>query len=142
LVEIPSFDAGLVAFAAAFLLMGVMFFVLREERDRAIPLLGTIGPSDVARFETTPKLADAPFLAIVTLVIIELIVDALIVVTVLQGAGTFATGTMLALAALLAAAILTVYRSNFMSEAFLRKPRLEKIAARLVEEAGKGEEHG
>jgi len=142
LVEIPSFDAGLVAFAAVFVLMGVMFFVLREERDRTIPLLDTLGPSDVAKFESMPKLADAPFLAIVTLVIIELIVDALIVVTVLQGAGTFSAGTMLALAAFLAAAILMVYKSNFMSEAFLRKPRLEKIANHFIEETEKGEKHG
>jgi hypothetical protein len=142
LVEIPSFVAGLIAFAVVFVLLGIMFFVLREERDRTIPIMATIGPADVAKFESMPKLPDAPFLAIVTLVIVELIVDALIVVTVLQGAGSFATGTMLALAVFLAAAILAVYRSNFMGEAFLRKPRLEKIAYSLLEETENGEQHG
>jgi hypothetical protein len=48
---------------------------------------------------------------------------------------------MLALATFLAAAILSVYRSNFMGEAFLRKPRLETISARMFEDTDKGEKH-
>jgi len=54
----------------------------------------------------------------------------LVVVGVLQGMGSIAIGTMLALAAFIAAALLGVYRSAFMSEAFIRKPRLETIATR------------
>jgi hypothetical protein len=142
LLEIPSFVAGLVAFLFVFLLMAVMFFVLREERDKTIPAVNTVGPTDVVRSEIVLTSSDTPFLAIVTLVTIELVVDALIVVSVLQGTGSFAIGTMLALATFLAAAILAVYRSNFMREAFLRKPRLEMIAARLFEETDEGEKHG
>jgi hypothetical protein len=140
-LEIPSFFAGLIAFFFVFVLMGVMFFVLREDRDKTIPALNTVGTTDVAKSETAPTSSDAPFLAIVTFVTIELVLDVLIVVSVLQGAGSFAIGTMLALATLLAAAILSVYRSNFMGEAFLRKPRLETISARMFEDTSKGERH-
>lgn len=137
--EIPSFVGGLIAFLIIFLLMGVMFFVLREERDKTIPLLNTVGPSDVVEFDNALMSSDAPFLAIVTLVTLELVLDVLIVVSPLQGAGSIAIGTMLALATFVAAAILGVYRSGFMREAFARKPRLEKVAARQFEEPGKGE---
>jgi hypothetical protein len=139
LFEIPSFVGGLIAFLIIFLLMGVMFFVLREERDKTIPLLNTVGPSDVVEFDNALMSSDAPFLAIVTLVTLELVLDVLIVVSPLQGAGSIAIGTMLALATFVAAAILGVYRSGFMREAFARKPRLEKVAARQFEEPGKGE---
>ncbi len=141
LLEIPSFAAGLIAFVFVFLLMGVMFFVLREERDRTMPPLNTIGPSDMAKSENVFASLDAPFLAVVTLVILEIVIDAVIVVSVLQGAGPFATGTMLAIATFLAAAILAVYRNSFMSDAFVRKPRLEKIAARFFEETDRSEAH-
>ncbi len=122
--------------------MGIMFFVLREDRDRTMPLLDTVGPFDVAKSEGTPERSDAPFLAIITLVVTELIVDALIVVNALQGAGSFLIGTMFAIATFLAAAILAVYRSSFMNDAFVRKPRLERIAARLSEETDRSESHG
>jgi hypothetical protein len=138
---IPSFVAGLLAFLFVFTLMGVMFFVLREDRDRTMPLLDTVGPTDVARSENKLARSDAPFLAIVTLVTIELIVDALIVISALQGAGSFLIGTMFAITTFLAAAILAVYSSSFMSDAFLRKPRLERIAARLSEETDGSESH-
>jgi len=141
LLEIPSFAAGLIAFVFVFLLMGVMFFVLREERDRTMPSLNAVGPTDMAKSENVFASLDAPFLAVVTLVILEIVVDAVIVVSVLQGAGPFATGTMLAIATFLAAAILAVYRNSFMSDAFVRKPRLEKIAARFFEDTDKGEAH-
>jgi hypothetical protein len=75
------------------------------------------------------------------LVILELVLDVLIVVSVLQGMGSIAVGTMLALATFLAAAILAVYRSTFMSDSFTRKPRLEQVAASLSKKAGEGEEH-
>lgn len=107
-----------------------------------MPLLDTVGPTDVAKSENALARFDAPFLAIVTLVATELIVDALIVVSALQGAGSFLIGTMFAIATFLAAAILAVYRSGFMSDAFLRKPRLERIAARLSEETDGSESHG
>jgi len=142
LFEIPSFIGGLIAFLFVFLLMGVMFFVLREERDKTIPPLNTVGPSDVIEFENTLISSNAPFLAIVTLVTLELVLDALIAVSALQGAGSISIGTMLALATFVAAAILRVYRSGFMREVFARKPRLEKVAASQYEEAEKGEEHG
>jgi len=142
LLEIPSFVAGLLAFLFVFTLLGVMFFVLREERDRTMPLLDTVGPTDVAKSENKLARSDAPFLAIVTLVAVELIVDVLIVVSALQGAGSFMVGTMFAIATFLAAAILAVYSSCFMSDAFLRKPRLEKIAARLSEETDGSGSHG
>jgi hypothetical protein len=141
LFEIPSFVGGLIAFLFVFLLMGVMFFVLRGERDKTIPPLDTVGPSDVVEFENTLTSSDAPFLAIITLVTLELVLDALIVVSALQGAGSITVGTMLALATFVAAAILEVYRSGFMREAFARKPRLEKVAAGQFEESGKGEGH-
>lgn len=141
LFEIPSYIAGLIAFFFVFLLMTVMFFVLREERDKTMPPLSTLGPSDVAEIDNALSTTDAPFLAIVTLVTIELALDALIVVSVLQGMGSIATGTMLALAAFLAAAILAVYRSGFMSDAFTRRPRLERIAARQVEGSSEGDAH-
>jgi hypothetical protein len=132
--KIPSFLAGLVAFLFAFGLMGVMFFILREERDRQMPLLDTVGPTDVIKLENTATSSDAPYLAIVTLVLLELVADGLIVVSVEEGAGSIMIGTMLAIAAFLAAAILSVYRSNFMGEAFLRKTRLERIATQLHNE--------
>ena len=141
MLEIPSFAAGLIAFVFVFLLMGVMFFVLREERDRTMPPLNTVGPTDMAKSENVFASLDAPFLAVVTLVILEIVVDAVVVVSVLQGAGPFATGTMLAIATFLAAAILAVYRNSFMSDAFVRKPRLEKIAARFFEDTDKSETH-
>ena len=141
-MEIPSFVAGLIAFLFVFALMGVMFFVLREDRDRTIPPLDTVGPTDVAKSENALARSDAPFLAIVTLVVTEMIVDALVLVSALQGAGSFLIGTMLAIATFLAAAILTVYRSGFMSDALLRRPRLERIAARLSEEVDGRESHG
>ncbi len=131
--EIPSFLAGLVAFFFVFMLMGIMYFVLREEREKAIPLLNAVGPLEVVKSDNLLASSDAPFLGIVTLVILELILDALIAVSVLQGAGSAAVGTMLAIATFLAAAILAVYRSSFMGDAFLRRPRLEKIAANLSE---------
>lgn len=139
--EIPSFVAGLIAFFFVFLVMGIMFFVLREERDKTIPPLNTIGPTDVAKFEPLLTSSDAPFLAIVTLVMLEIVLDALIVVSVPQGMGSIAIGTMLAVATFIAAAILLVYRSSFMGEAFLRKPRLEKIADSLLEETDLDDEH-
>jgi hypothetical protein len=134
LLEIPSFIAGLLAFLFIFALMGIMFFILREDRDRTVPILDTVGPYDVVKSENLLARSDAPFLAIITLVVMELIVDTLIVVSTLQGAGTYLIGTMLAIATFLAATILAVYRSSFMGDAFLRRPRLEKIAARLSEE--------
>jgi hypothetical protein len=134
LLEIPSFIAGLLAFLFIFALMGIMFFILREDRDRTVPILDTVGPYDVVKSENLLARSDAPFLAIITLVVMELIVDALIFVSTLQGAGTYLIGTMLAIATFLAATILAVYRSSFMGDAFLRRPRLEKIAARLSEE--------
>ena len=142
MLEIPSFVAGLLAFLFIFALMGIMFFVLREDRDRTVPMLDTIGPYEVVKSENVLARSDAPFLAIVTLVAVELIVDALIVVGALQGAGSYLIGTMLAIATFLAAAVLAVYRSSFMCDAFLRKPRLERIAARLSEEADGSEGHG
>jgi hypothetical protein len=141
LVEIPSFAAGLIAFVFIFLLMGVMFFVLREESDKTMPTLNTVGPTDMAKSENVLASLDAPFLAVVTLVMLEIVVDAVIVVSVLQGAGTFATGTMLAIATFLAAAILAVYRNSFMSDEFVRKPRLEKIASRFFQDTDKSEAH-
>jgi ABC-type antimicrobial peptide transport system permease subunit len=134
LFEIPSFVAGLIAFLFVFLLTGIMFFVLREERDKTIPPLNIVGPTDVARLEPVLTSSDAPFLAIVTLITLEITLDALIVVSVLQGMGSTAVGTMLAVATFLAAAILEIYRSSFMGEAFLRKRRLEIIATNLFEE--------
>lgn len=139
--EIPSFLGGLIAFFFVFLLMSVMFFVLREERDKIMPPLNTLGPTDVVEVDSALTASDAPFLAIITLMTIELALDALIVVSVLQGMGSVAVGTMLALATFLAAAILAVYRTGFMKEAFTRRPRLEKIAARQFEASDESDAH-
>jgi len=141
ITEIPSFEAGLIAFVLVFLLMGIMFYVLRTERNKTVPSLDPLGPRDIVRLENPLSTSDAPFLAIVTLVILELVLDVLIVVGVLQGMGSVAVGTMLALAAFLAAAILAVYRSTYMSDAFTRKPRLEIVAANLFKKTGEGEEN-
>ena len=141
-IEIPSYEAGLIAFLFLFLLMGIMFYILRTERDKTIPPLNPLGPNDIVRLENPLSTSDAPYLAIITLVVLELILDALIVVGVFQGTGAIAVGTMLAFAAFLAAAILAVYRSTFMDDAFTRKPRLEMVAAGLLESAREGEEHG
>lgn len=140
-MEIPSFVGGLIAFLFVFLLMGVMFFVLRTEKNKTIPQLNSVGPSDVAKFKNPLSSSDATYHAVTTLVTLEVVLDALIVVSVLQKMGSIAVGTMLAAATFLAAAILTVYRSTFMSEAFARKPRLENIAARLSDKVNKGDEH-
>ena len=141
ITEIPSFEAGLIAFLFVFLLMGIMFYVLRTERNKTIPQLNTLGPGETVRLENPLSSSDAPYLAIVTLVILELVLDALIVVSVLQGMGSIAVGTMLAIATFLAAAILAVYRSTYMTETFTRKPRLEIVAASLFKKASEGEEH-
>ncbi|MGB9024210.1 MAG: hypothetical protein WCC94_12360 [Candidatus Bathyarchaeia archaeon] len=139
--EIPSFEAGLIAFLFVFLLMGIMYYVLRTERSKTMPQLNPLGPRDMVTLENPMSSSDAPFLAIITLVILELVMDVLIVVSVLQGMGSIAVGTMLAVAAFLAAAILAVYRSAFVKEAFTRKPRLEVVSARQFEKAGEGEKH-
>jgi len=139
-IEIPSFDAGLVAFLFLFLLMGIAYFILRSDRDKVMPQLSPIGPKDVAKLDNPLSSSDAAYVGITTLVILELVLDALIVVSVLQGMGSIPVGTMLAIATFLAAAILAVYRSTFMSESFMRKPRLEQVAASLSK-SGKGEEN-
>jgi len=141
ITEIPSFEAGLIAFLFVFLLMGIMFYVLRTERNKTMPQLNPLGPRETVRLENPLSSSDAPYLAIVTLVILEIVLDALIVVSVLQGVGSIAVGTMLAIAAFLAAAILAVYRSTYLSEAFTRKPRLEIVAANLFKKTEEGEEH-
>jgi hypothetical protein len=140
-IEIPSFDAGLIAFVLIFLLMGIMYFVLRSDRDKVMPQLSTLGPKDVVKLDNPLSSSDAAYVGITTLVILELLLDALIVVTVLQGMGSIAVGTMLAIATFLAAAILAVYKSTFMSESFTRKPRLEHVAASLSKKPGEGEQH-
>lgn len=140
-IEIPSFDAGLIAFLLVFLLMGIMYYVLRSDRDKAMPQLSPLGPRDVARLENPLSSSDAAYIGITTLVILELALDILIVVSALQGMGSIAVGTMLAIATFLAAAILAVYRSTFMSEAFTRKTRLELVAASLSKKPPEGEEH-
>jgi len=134
LFEVPSYVAGLIAFLSVFLLMGVMFFVLRKERDNAMPVLNTLGPNDLVSLENPLSSADAPFVAIITLVTLELVLDALIIVSALQGVGSTAMGTMFALAAFLAAATLAVFRDAYMSNAFTRKPRLEVVAAHQFKE--------
>ena len=139
--EIPSFEAGLIAFLFVFLLMAIMYYVLRSDRDKMMPQLNPLGPKDMAKLENPLSSSDAAYIGIITLVILELVLDALIVVSVLQGMGSVAVGTMLALAAFLAAAILAVYKSTFMSEAFTRKRRLELVAASLLKKASEGEEH-
>ncbi len=141
ITEIPSFEAGLIAFVLVFLLMGIMFYILRTERNKTVPPLDPLGPHDTVRLENPLSASDAPFLAIVTLVILELVLDVLIVVSVLQGMGSVAVGTMLALAAFLAAAILAVYRSTYMSDAYTRKPRLEIVAASLFKKTSEGKEN-
>ncbi|HXZ98598.1 MAG TPA: hypothetical protein VED24_04445, partial [Candidatus Acidoferrum sp.] len=137
---IPSFDAGLIAFFFIFILMGIMYLVLRSDRDKVMPQLSPLGPKDVATVDNPLSTSDAAFVAIITLVILELALDVLIVVSVLQGMGSIAVGTMLAMATFLAAAILAVYRSTFMSDSFTRKPRLERVAANLSKKPT-GEEH-
>jgi hypothetical protein len=139
--EIPSFDAGLIAFLFIFLLMGIMYFILRSDRDKMMPQLSPLEPKDVAKLDNPLSSSDAAYVGITTLVILELVLDVLIVVSVLQGMGSIAVGTMLALATFLAAAILAVYRSTFMSDSFTRKPRLEQVAASLSKKPGEGEEH-
>lgn len=139
--EIPSFEAGLIAFLFLFIVMGIMFYVLRTERDKTIPQLDPLGPSDIVRVENPLSSSDAAYLAIITLVTLELVLDALIVVSVFQGMGSISIGTMLALATFLAAAILAIYRSTYMSDVFTRKPRLEVVAASLLEKTREGEEH-
>jgi hypothetical protein len=141
-IELPSFDAGLVAFLFIFLLMGIMYFILRSDRDKMMPQLSPLGPKDVAKLDNPLSSSDAAYVGITTLVILELVLDVLIVVSVLQGMGSIAVGTMLALATFLAAAILAAYRSTFMSDSFTRKPRLEQVAASLSKKPGEGEEHG
>ena len=139
--ELPSFDAGLVAFLFIFVLMGIMYFILRSDRDKVMPQLSSLGPKDVAKFDNPLSSSDAAYVGITTLVILELVLDVLIVVSVLQGMGSIAVGTMLALATFLAAAILAAYRSTFMSDSFTRKPRLEQVAAGLSKKPGEGGEH-
>jgi hypothetical protein len=140
--EIPSFDAGLIAFLFIFLLMGIMYFILRSDRDKAMPQLSPLGPKDVVKLDNPLSSSDAAYVGVITLVILELTLDALIVVSVLQGMGSIAIGTMLAIAAFLAAAILAVYRSTFMSDSFTRKPRLERVAANLSKKPDEGEAYG
>jgi len=142
ITEIPSFEAGLVAFLFVFLLMGIMYCVLRSDRDKTMPQLSPLGPRDTVRLGNPLASSDAAYIGIVTMVILELLLDALIVLSALQGMGSIALGTMLAVAAFLAAVILAVYRSTYMSEAFTRKPRLELVAASLSKkEVGEGEGH-
>ena len=138
--EIPSFEAGLIAFLFVFLLMGIMYYVLRTERNKTMPQLHPLGPRETVRLENLLSTSDAPYLAIITLVTLELVFDALIIISVLQGMGSIAVGTMLAIAAFLAAAILAVYRSTYISEAFTRKPRLEIVTAGLFKKGSEGEE--
>jgi hypothetical protein len=139
--EIPSFDAGLIAFVFIFLLMGIMYFVLKSDRDKIMPQLSPLGPKDVAKLDNPLSTSDAAYVGVITLVILELILDVLIVVSVLQGMGSIAVGTMLAFAAFLAAAILAVYRSTFMSDSFTRKPRLERVAANLSKKPDEDDTH-
>jgi hypothetical protein len=138
-IEIPSFDAGLIAFLFIFLLMGIMYLILRSDKDKAMPQLNSLGPKETVRIGNPLSSTDAAYVGIVTLVILELVLDALIVVSVLQGMGSIAVGTMLAIATFLAAAILAAYRSTFMSESFTRKPRLEQVAANLSKNLSQGE---
>jgi hypothetical protein len=140
--EIPSFDAGLIAFLFIFLLMGIMYFILRSDRDKVMPQLSPMGPKDVVKLNNPLSSSDAAYVGITTLVILELVLDVLIVVSVLQGMGSVAVGTTLAIATFLAAAILVVYRSTFMSDSFTRKPRLERVASSLSKKPREGEEHG
>jgi hypothetical protein len=141
ITEIPSFEAGLIAFFFLFILMGLMYYVLRSDRDKMMPQLAPLGLKDVARVENPLSSSDAAYIGMITLVILELTLDALIVVSALQGMGSVALGTMLALATFLAAAILAVYRSTYMSESFTRKPRLELVAANLAKKVNEREKH-
>lgn len=141
LIEIPSYVAGLIAFLFILLLMGIMFLVLRTEKSKTIPPLNRLGPADVVGFENPLHSSDAPYLAIITLVSFEIVLDILIVAGALQGMGSITIGTMLAVAAFLAAAILAVYRDSFMSDVFTRKPRLESIAARSFDKGNEGSAH-
>jgi len=140
-IEIPSFEAGLIAFLVVFVLMGIMFYILRTERNKTIPPLKTLGPTDTMRLEDPLSRSDAPYLAIITLVMLELILDALIVVSAFQGMGSISIGTMLAIAVFLAAGILAVYRSTYMGEAFTRKRRLEIVSASLFETVHEDQDH-
>ena len=139
--EIPSFGAGLIAFLVVFVLMGIMFYILRTERNKTIPPLKTLGPADTIRFEDPLSRSDAPYVAIITLVMLELVLDALIVVSVLEGMGSTSIGTMLAFAVFLAAAILAVYRSAYMGDAFTRKRRLEIVSASLFDASLEGQKN-
>lgn len=139
--EIPSFEAGLIAFVLVFVLMGIMFYVLRTDRDIMIPRLNPLGRTEIGRVENPLSRSDAPYLAMITLVTLEVILDAMIVISALQGMGSIAVGTMLASAAFIGAGILAVYRSTFMEDAFTRKPRLEVVAANLFKESSSGEGH-
>ena len=145
ITEIPSFEAGLVAFLFVFLLMGIMYYVLRSDRNKTMPQLSPLGPKDIVRLGNPLSSSDAAYIGIVTMGILELLLDALIVLSALQGMGSIALGTMLAMAAFLAAIIFAAYRSTFMSEAFTRKPRLELVAANLSnltkKEVSGGKEH-
>jgi len=140
-IEIPSFEAGLVAFLVVFVLMGIMFYILRTEKNKTIPPLKILGPTETIRLENPLSRSDAPYVAIITLVMLELILDGLIVVSVFEGMGSTSIGTMLALAAFLAAAILAVYRSAYMGDAFTRKPRLEIVSTSVSEEVDESEEN-
>ena len=145
ITEIPSFEAGLVAFLFVFLLMGIMYYILRSDRNKTMPQLSPLGPKDIVRLGNPLSSSDAAYIGIVTMGILELLLDALIVLSALQGMGSIALGTMLAVAAFLAAIIFAAYRSTFMSEAFTRKPRLELVAANLSnlskKEVSGGKEH-
>lgn len=140
-VEIPSFVVGLIAFLFIFLVIGIMFLVLRTEKGKVMRLLNSLGPREVVRFDNPLSSSDAAYVAIITLVILELILDALVIAGAIQGIGSIAIGTMLALASFIAAAILAVYRSTYMSDAFMRKPRLELVASSLSGKASEGEGH-
>jgi len=140
-IEIPSFEAGLVAFLFVFLLMGIMYYVLRTDKNKTMPSLNPVGPREIVKLRNPLSTSDAPYIAVITLVVLELVLDALIVVSALQGMGSIGVGTMLALASFLLAAILAVYRSTYMTESFMRKPRLETVAASLFEESNESEQH-
>ena len=133
--EIPSFQAGLIAFLFIFVLMGIMYYILRSEKNKTIPELGPIGSRGIVRIGNPLSSSEAAYVGIVTMVALELLLDVLIVVNAFQGMGSIALGTMLAGASFLAAVILAMYRSTFMSEAFMRKPRLELITANLSKES-------
>lgn len=141
MIEIPSYVAGLIAFLFVLVLMAVMFSVLRTEKNKTIPQLNRLEPADVIGFENPLSHSDAPYLAITTLVSFEIVLDILVLVGALQGMGSIAIGTMLAVAAFLAAAILAVYRDAYMSDVFTRKPRLEAIAARPFDKSSEGSAH-